>query len=160
MKRKRFNISSESDKRASLASTSQASTTQLEEEPNLDNEFESHDDVLDDGDAAIQSTYERRKEKLADHWGELRASLIRIKISTHGYPPIGASCICCGLSNAMIRCNDCGPNVFYCSECAISNHTNVNVMHRLFTWKVIIYTHLSIMYMARKFLMEIPSNSH
>ena len=78
-----------------MASTSQASTTQLEEEPNLDNEFESHDDVLDDGDAAIQSTYERRKEKLADHWGELRASLIRIKISTHGYPPIGANCICC-----------------------------------------------------------------
>ena len=138
----------------------ETTTTQLEEEPNLDNEFESHNDVLDDGAAAIQSTYERRKEKLGDHWGELRASLIRIKISTHGYPPIGANCICCGLSNAMIRCNDCGPNVFYCSECAISNHTNVNVMHRLFTWKVIIYAHLSITYMARKFLREIPINPH
>ena len=59
-----------------MASTSQASTTKLEEEPNLVNEFESHDDVLDDGDAAIQSTYERRKEKLADHWGELQASFV------------------------------------------------------------------------------------
>ena len=117
IKRKSSNISSESDKSASLASTSQAYTTQLEEEPNLDNEFESHND-LDDGDTAIQSTYERPKEKLADHWGELRANLIRIKISTHGYPPNGANCICCGLSNALIHCNDCGPNVFYCSECA------------------------------------------
>ena len=65
----------------SLASASQASTIQLEEQPHLDNE--SHDVPADDSDVAIQSTnYERRKKKLTDHWGELRANLVHIKILT------------------------------------------------------------------------------
>lgn len=137
-KRKSFCISSEDDKQLAhdtLPSNSQSSTydSTINEHPNYDSE--GHD--ISDVDVAGQPTsYERCQEKLADHWGELRANLLHSKITAYGHPPNGVTCVSCSDANAAVTCFDCGPNVFYCNVCAVKCHANVNVMHCLFLWKV------------------------
>ena len=81
---------------------------------NLDTELE--DSGYPDQDVHPQSSYERRKEKLADGWSHLRESLVRCKIQTYGYPLSGAVCVHCGSPNALVLCKDCGPHAYHYKE--------------------------------------------
>ena len=111
-----------------------------------DTEYQHPDgDVLAESSSYEQSSsYERRKDKLADGWAQLRESLVHCKIQTYGYPSRDPVCVHCGLANALILCKDCGPCAYHCTECAIKHHSTVNIMHRLLIWKVCMYTHTSV----------------
>ena len=110
-------------------------------ESDLDTVFQ--DSGYPDQDVHPQSSYERRKEKLADGWSQLRESLVRCKMQTYGYPSSGAACVHCGLLNALVLCKDCGPHAYHCNECAVKHHSTINTMHRLMVWKVRSYNYIS-----------------
>ena len=113
-------------------------------ESDLDAELQ--DSGYPDQDVHPQSSYDRRKEKLADGWSLLRESLVCCKMQTYGYPSSGAACVHCGSPNALVLCKDCGPHAYHCNECAVKHHSTINIMHRLMVWKVRSYNYISTHY--------------
>ena len=96
--------------------------------------------VFDDAENQPQpSTYERRRIKEAENWGSLQDVLVEACIETSAMPP-NQRCVACledGKSNrSKIRCQDCGPNQFFCHECAEKLHTTRNLFHVVEVWKV------------------------
>ena len=86
------------------------------------------------------SSYEKRRRREADHWESLQDDLTKTYIEGSAMKP-NQCCIKCiedGRPNmlATMRCSDCGPNQFYCSDCAESLHKTRNFFHIVEVWKV------------------------
>ncbi len=79
--------------------------------------------------------YFRKKEKLLEKWDEVRDSLIRTIIECFGMPQ-DYYCIICHGNPAIIRCNDCGTEQFFCNCCVEELHKSRNLFHFMGLWDV------------------------
>ena len=85
-------------------------------------------------DTVSSSAYEKRQQKAADNWAEVRVQLLRASVET-GIPSPCSVCAECE-EPAVAICRDCGPQAYYCANHVDSVHSLTNIFHRPFLWKV------------------------
>ena len=73
-------------------------------------------------------SYDQRQKKLSEAWSRIRKQLHDALIESSVFD-LDASCANCGQTAAVI-CQQCGPQVLYCEECAEENHLTTNIFHR------------------------------
>ncbi|XP_064400690.1 uncharacterized protein LOC135346605 isoform X5 [Halichondria panicea] len=84
-------------------------------------------------DTVSSSAYEKRQQKAADNWAEVRVQLLRASVET-GIPSPCSVCAECE-EPAVAICRDCGPQAYYCANHVDSVHSLTNIFHRPFLWK-------------------------
>ncbi len=67
-------------------------------------------------------------------WKELRNKLLAV-LTECSAMPLNQICILCP-RNALYRCQECGPLIFYCMECFCSQHQTANFFHVAEQWDV------------------------
>lgn len=69
-------------------------------------------------------------------WEKIRTG-IRIAVTENAAMPLGQLCVICD-DTACLRCQQCGPLSFFCSQCYMKFHSRVNIFHVAEKWEVII----------------------
>ena len=77
-----------------------------------------------------------RRERAAKAWSEVRGLITPTIVSTMGFPK-QATCVFCKKSEAYVWCKECGSCAYFCEECAMKLHTNINIFHSPLLWKVL-----------------------
>ena len=86
------------------------------------------------GTSGCKQSYDARQERSTEHWERIRDDIFKAFMKS-SLPPSNWKCVECG-SDGAIRCQSCGPFVFYCHECAVRLHKSTNIFHLLEIWKV------------------------
>ena len=73
---------------------------------------------------------ERAAKAWSDVWGPTTSTIVR----TMGFPK-QATCVFCKNSEAYVWCKECGSCAYFCEECAMKLHTNINIFHSPLIWK-------------------------
>ena len=74
-----------------------------------------------------QPPYQRRQQKSAKAWEEIRKEILHGAVVSIPIPS-NAVCIICH-EDANVLCKQCGSNGYFCEECAINLHSNINILH-------------------------------
>ena len=97
---------------------------------NIDDNFDPGgvgDNDLFDNESS-RRTFKDRKGKEVEQWALIRSSLLNIAIE-HSGMHFKSACSLCFKTSVNIRCQSCGPSVYYCSECLEKSHENCNQTH-------------------------------
>lgn len=70
-------------------------------------------------------------------WDSVRRA-IRTAVTEMAAMPLSQICLCCD-TPASMRCKRCGPKGYYCQECFIRCHSEVNFFHVAEKWEVSSY---------------------
>ena len=73
-------------------------------------------------------SYDQRQKKLSEAWSRIRKQLHDALVESSVFD-LGTSCTKCD-QTAEVICQQCGPQVLYCEECAEANHLTTNIFHR------------------------------
>ena len=90
---------------------------------------------------AIKQTWKERKGKVEEEWLKLTGEFVETWTKEEAAIE-GKQCVLCNendkevVSQATIRCRDCGYNQFFCEACAIKLHSNRCSFHLLEKWEV------------------------
>ena len=109
--------------------------------PNNSEEFEAEGDRRIDEEEELRSRYERRRINEGECWKSLQDKLVKTYIEVSAMLP-DQCCVKCvedgrlQARSAKIRCLDCGPNQFFCHQCAEELHLTRNLFHVVELWKV------------------------
>lgn len=85
-------------------------------------------------DTASQRNYAQRQERACEAWAQIREQM-RTAYVESSVPIIGHTCAVCN-QPATIVCQQCGPQVVLCVECAEAQHLSLNIFHRPRLWQV------------------------
>ena len=85
-------------------------------------------------------TWQERKRKIYEEWQKLRDKVLEAWLKQEAAIE-GTACVRCtelgkDAPIASIRCKECGPNQFFCKDCALELHSTRCIFHRLEEWKV------------------------
>ena len=103
--------------------------------PNNDESESYQEDVIDDTIITSVSAHTKRKQKLSERWNALRSDAYKVMIQAHALFP-NQSCFTCNSDNANVRCEQCGPALYMCSNCCISIHSKSHHHHFPEIWQV------------------------
>ena len=78
--------------------------------------------------------YADKKKRTIEAWERLRPKLLSTRVEELS-PACFDCCLCDSHTEAIIYCQDCGPNAYYCSNCCDRIHTNI-LFHRPQQWMV------------------------
>ena len=70
-------------------------------------------------------------------WESIRPALLTAVVECCAMPEDQLCTLCC-VSDASFRCKQCGPCVYYCSNCIHEWHNGNNIFHTAEEWKVFI----------------------
>lgn len=129
-------VSIEEDDNAEPASFDPENTSRCDDDPGLN-----------DNGAGVR-TFKDRKDKEAEQWALIRSSLLAAATEESGVH-FESSCSVCLKSPTDIRCQSCGPSVYYCSSCLEKSHELYNQTHIPEVYRVRVYLIL--------FKLEVPS---
>jgi hypothetical protein len=138
--RSTFSVSSLISNRKRIVSfvTSSKGSTTRHTEPDVlipsSSLHEVHEPTLRDD--KTPQTWNNRKEKTVEEWINLSDKLQQSWLHQEGAID-GAFCVQCVQPIATIRCKDCGPDQFYCENCAVDFHSKRCCFHLLEKWEVI-----------------------
>jgi hypothetical protein len=80
-----------------------------------------------DIDEPESTNYQQKQEKLAANWNIILEDIYCLMLNndaTSGNP------VCFNCNNiAILKCMDCGPNIFYCDDCFNHFHNKINLFH-------------------------------
>ena len=97
------------------------------------------DEVISQASETV-SDYERRRIKEADRWKSLQDEVVKTYLERSVMPPNQCCVKCCEDGkpevDAIMRCVDCGPWQFFCTDCAETLHRTRNQFHIVEVWKV------------------------
>ena len=82
--------------------------------------------------------YQRRQQKAAEAWEEIRKELLHGAVVSIPIPS-NAICIICRKEAATVLCKQCGSQGYFCEACAINFHSNINILHAPVIQKVRLY---------------------
>ena len=98
-------------------------------------------DIDDNRDSAEETeetsrhrSYQQRQQRASEAWTEIRDLLCMAYVES-SVPGIECHCILCN-APATVMCQQCSPQVFFCTECTESQHSVLNIFHRPQLWKV------------------------
>ena len=80
--------------------------------------------------------HELQKKANVEGWEQLRSRLLSVATECNAMP-LGQLCLLCP-NLANVRCQECGPSIFYCSKCFSSYHKSANFFHVAEKWEVIL----------------------
>ena len=83
--------------------------------------------------------YQRRQQKAAEAWEEIRKELLHGAVASVSIPT-NSVCIICQEEAATVLCRQCGNNGYYCEACAINLHSTTNILHAPVIQKVYFYS--------------------
>lgn len=112
----------------------------------VDSNFETEDVVFDDPNVQLQPTlHERRKLKAAESWEIFQNSVLDVVLTSMGQPRF--TCMKCKETRGIVKCHQCGPQIYYCENCAVIVHQNSLFHHFMEIWQVCIYhQHIFVYY--------------
>ena len=67
-------------------------------------------------------------------WEAIRSSLLVAVTESKGMP-IGQMCVLCGENDSLMKCQQCGPQSYFCQNC-ISIHSRITLLHGVELWTV------------------------
>ena len=85
------------------------------------------DNELSDNESSHR-TFKDRKGKKVEQWALIQSSLLNIA-TEHSGMHFKSACSLCLKSSVNIRCQSCGPSVYYCSACLEKSHECCNQTH-------------------------------
>ena len=91
-------------------------------------------DASDDFQHSV-SAHQNRRIQEEIKWSTLRDRLLNTEIEC-SILPSETICVWCHENGAVARCIYCGPQVYFCLDCAKRLHGNINTYHVLELWKV------------------------
>ena len=114
--------------------------------PNADDVEESHSLLLEEpmdsevSNFALEELthHELQSRASVESWGKLRKMMISTAMEGCAMP-IAQQCLLCP-SPAVFRCQQCGPVVYYCSDCFCKQHESANFFHVAEKWEVLSYS--------------------
>ena len=117
-------------------STEPSSINVAEDKVEENDQEEEADLTLDDlSDEACEPTHHELHCKASvKGWAEHRKKLLSV-LTESAAMPLGQLCALCP-NNALYRCQECGPLVFYCQECFRTQHKSVNYFYIAEKWEV------------------------
>jgi len=75
-----------------------------------------------------KDSYRNAQESLIENWKGILPKLLKIMVENNA-PDKKYKCSKCE-NHAIVRCLDCGPNIYFCSYCEDLFHHNINIFHR------------------------------
>ena len=88
------------------------------------------------------TTYELERRSSVAGWEGVRSGILTAVTEIQAMP-VNQTCLNCE-NTASLRCQRCGPLVFFCADCFQSGHCNTNLFHIPEKWEV-----CNIMYNTR-----------
>ena len=92
--------------------------------------WNSHDGSMVDG----PTLHELQRKSSVKGWEEMRSKFFTATVECSAMP-LGQECLFCS-EPAKFRCQECGPQIFFCESCWLSHHNKVNFFHTLERWEV------------------------
>lgn len=80
-----------------------------------------------------KQTHQEKMKEQANQWQEVLKELVHARHCL--LVPHTQVCSSCGETGARIRCSDCGPHRYFCSECEVVTHEEL--LHKPEIWTVI-----------------------
>lgn len=71
--------------------------------------------------------YQQKQDKLAANWKSILDSIYNSMLDNEATPDY-PSCFNCD-NTATLKCFDCGPKIFYCTNCYSHFHSKINLFH-------------------------------
>lgn len=103
----------------------------------------SHSDDSEEAECeSMQSEYEKRQHKAIKAWEEIREKLLCGAIESVTIP-LHTICKFCNEEEATVLCKQCGSQAYFCEQCALSLHAQINIFHMPIIQKVIEYVYSS-----------------
>jgi len=109
----------------------------------VDISYDTEDAVLDHSDMQQPTSHTRRKLKAAENWEILQNSVLDIAFSAMGEPRF--TCTSCKEALGMVKCHHCGPQTYYCENCAVSIHQYSLFHHYMEIWQVCVFYAVSVL---------------
>ena len=116
------------------------------------NTDDSSDQILDENnegtcyddqpDTEQQTAHTKRKQKAAEKWQIVQSVALNGVIMNMSEPLL--DCTICDESRGIVKCDQCGPLMIYCKQCAIDMHQHSLFHHFVEVWEVDIETCLVI----------------
>ena len=116
------------------------------------NTDDSSDQILDENnegtcyddqpDTEQQTAHTNRKQKAAEKWQIVQSVALNGVIMNMSEPLL--DCTICDKSRGIVKCDQCGPLMIYCKQCAIDMHQHSLFHHFVEVWEVDIETCLVI----------------
>lgn len=88
----------------------------------------------DQPDVQQQTAHTKRKQKSAAKWQSVQNVALNEFILNMSEPLL--DCTLCNKSRGIVKCEQCGPRVYYCKRCAIDMHQHSLFHHFLEVWEV------------------------
>ena len=116
------------------------------------NTDDSSDQILDENnegtcyddqpDTEQQTAHTKRKQKAAEKWQIVQSVALNGVIMNMSEALL--DCTICDKSRGIVKCDQCGPLMIYCKQCAIDMHQHSLFHHFVEVWEVDIETCLVI----------------
>src|SRR5436190_6980645 len=75
-----------------------------------------------------KDSYRNAQESLIENWKQISPKLFKIMVENNALDK-KRKCSKCE-NDAILRCLDCGSDIYFCSRCEDLFHNNINVFHR------------------------------
>jgi len=100
--------------------------------------------AADETDIQQTSSHTKRKQRAAKRWEFVQSAALSAVVVTMAEPQL--NCAVCKESAGMVKCYQCGPQLYYCKSCATEIHQNSLFHHYMEIWQVntYMYVHMSM----------------
>jgi len=105
-------------------------------------------------DEVEETMYSIEAKSSVAGWEAVRERLLFAVTEALGMP-VGQMCVLCRTSDAVIRCQQCGPQSYYCQACTDTVHSQCSFLHTTERWTVRCLHDLSCVQL--KFTLEFES---
>lgn len=110
---------------------------------------------LQSNDDELPSLYEIEQRSSVTAWEKLRSGFLSIATECSAMP-VDQICLICK-SAAVLRCQRCGPSIYYCFDCFSRQHEIANIFHMPEEWKVH-SCHLLTVHVLLLYNMHVPTS--
>ena len=100
------------------------------------------DDIATTERESLPTLHEVAQKRAVESWKKIRLDMLRIAIESEALPE-DQLCTACTADKALYRCLQCGPRIFFCSQCYEAAHRKTNIFHTGEVWEVTILSMLT-----------------
>ncbi len=86
-------------------------------------------------DTVEERTYSIEEKSSVAGWEAIREKL-RFTVTECVGMPVGLACVLCRENSAIFRCQQCGPQSYYCQACTAKLHSESSFLHTTEQWTV------------------------
>ena len=99
-----------------------------------------------------QTMYTIESKTSVAGWEAIRKKLLFTVTESVGMP-VGQMCVLCRENCAVVRCQQCGPQSYYCQACVDTSHSRFTFLHAMEQWTVR-YLDLIMIHITTPYFLE------